>query len=95
MRLDGTGEEGVAHGSLELKHLESFRARSLHTRLEEPDPASGTVGWQHTGERPSIHCRDFPEGGGSAFAVPNDGSFAIYRNVTRQVNILMLIEGFR
>jgi hypothetical protein len=37
----------------------------------------------------------WPQGGGTAFAVPNDGSFAIYRNVMRSVNTLMLIEGFR
>ena len=36
-----------------------------------------------------------PDGGGTAIAVPNDESYAIYRKATRSVNTLMLIEGFQ
>jgi eukaryotic-like serine/threonine-protein kinase len=36
-----------------------------------------------------------PSGSGTAIAVPSDESYAIYRKVTRSVNTLTLIEGFR
>ncbi len=36
-----------------------------------------------------------PSGSGTSIALPGDERYAIYRRVTRSVNTLMLIEGFR
>jgi Tol biopolymer transport system component len=95
MRPDGTGEEGVAHGSVDsnswnlsghgLYVLDSKNRTLIRVPLDGAKPETVR----------QFTAATFPEGGGAAFAVPNDGSFAIYRNVTRQVNTLMLIEGFR
>jgi Tol biopolymer transport system component/predicted Ser/Thr protein kinase len=95
VRPDGSGEEHVAGGSVSTNNW-NLAASGLYLL----DPKNRSLLRVPFDGKDVKTVRQFnpstwPQGGGTAFAVPNDGSFAIYRNVMRSVNTLMLIEGFR
>jgi serine/threonine protein kinase len=95
MRPDGTGEEKVVNGGLDA-NLWNVSSRNL-LLLNPKDHNILRIPFE--GGKPEPIYQFDPSvvvtGGGTAFAVPNDESYAIYRSVTRSINTLMLIDGFR
>jgi hypothetical protein len=62
--------------------------------LDRADCATVSVG-PDASSRLEQTVGHWPRCAGTGIAVPDDISFAIYRRVTRSVNTLMLIDGFR
>jgi Tol biopolymer transport system component len=95
MRPDGGGEEKV-NAEVIGENFWTLGGRNLYL-LEPKNLDIVRAPFGSAKFETVFHFTDAnrPVTGGTALAVPADESFAIYRSVTRSVNTLMLIDGFR
>jgi Tol biopolymer transport system component len=95
MRTDGTGSAEVT-SALPATNDWNIGGHSVYILdYKNLDLLRAPFGQSNFKKAYDFNESNFPSGSGAAMAMPNDESYAIYRKVTRSVNTLTLIEGFR